>query len=139
MASVDPATGKVTGKVAGAATITATCQGKTDSYQVLVKPEKVKVTLAKSTGSGRVTLKWKRTKGADGYEIQAAAAKKKLGKAKPIRVAKASAVKKTITKLSNGKKLKGKTTVYIRIRAYTKAGGQKIYGSYSQTKKCNVK
>lgn len=139
VASVDPATGKVTGKAAGAATITATCQGKTDSYQVLVKPEKVKVTLAKSTGSGRVALKWKRTKGADGYEIQAAATKKKLGKAKPIRVAKASAVKKTITKLSNGKKLKGKTTVYIRIRAYTKAGGQKIYGSYSQTKKCNVK
>ncbi len=139
VASVDARTGKVTGKAAGAATITATCQGKTDSYQVLVKPAKVKIVLAKSAEKRRVTLKWKRVKGADGYEIQVAAAKKKLGKAKPIRVTKASTVKKVIAKLSNGSKLKSGKTVYIRMRAYKKAVSQKIYGNYSKIKTCKVK
>ena len=139
VASVDAKTGKVTAKAPGAATITASCQGQTDSYRVLVKPAKTKLTSAKSPKRGRVAIRWKKVKGADGYEIQAATGKKKLSKAKAIRIAKASAVKKTLTKLSGGKKLPGGKKVYIRIRAYTKVGSERVYGAYSNVKTCRVK
>lgn len=139
VASVDAATGKVTAKAAGMTTITAACAGKTDSYRVLVKPGKVKMNSVKSPKKRRVTLRWKRVKGADGYEIQVAASKKKVGKAKPIRISKASTVKKTLTKFSNGSKLKSKKMIYVRMRAFTKAGSEKIYGNYSGVKRCRVK
>lgn len=139
VASVNEKTGKVTAKAAGKAVITASCQGKTDSYQVLVRPARAKVTLAKSPKRGRVLIRWKKVKGADGYEIQVAAGKKKLSKAKVIRISKASVLKKTISRLSGGKKLPGGKKVYIRIRAYTKIDSKRIYGAYSKVKTCKVK
>ena len=139
VASVNEKTGKVTAKAAGKAVITASCQGKTDSYQVLVRPARAKVTLAKSPKRGRVLIRWKKVKGADGYEIQVAAGKKKLSKAKVTRISKASVLKKTISRLSGGKKLPGGKKVYIRIRAYTKIDSKRIYGAYSKVKTCKVK
>lgn len=139
VASVNAKTGKVTAKAAGAATITAACQGKTDSYRVLVKPAKVKISSVKSPKKGRALIRWKKVKGADGYEIQVAASKKKLSKAKTIRITKASAVKRTITRLSNGKKLSGGKKIYVRMRAYTKADSRRVYGAYSEVKTCKIK
>lgn len=130
--------GKVTAKGAGAATITAKYGNKKDSYKVLVKPAKVKVTAKSKTGK-KVNISWKKVTGATGYEIQAAKTKKGLSKAKPIKIKKASTLKYNLTKLE-GKKLTG-GKIYIRMRAYTKAAGYEnpIYGDYCARKSCNVK
>ncbi len=139
VASVDPNTGKVTAKSAGRTVITASCGGKTDSYVVRVKPAKVTKITAKSKSKGKVSLKWKKTAGASGYEIQISDSSKKLKKAKVIKIKKGKIIKKDIKKFANGKKLKGGKKVYIRMRAYKKVGSDVIYGDYSKAKTCKVK
>lgn len=139
IAAVDANTGTVTAKAPGKAVITAVCQGKTDSYQVLVKPAKVKKLTVKSKSSRTVTVKWKKVAGASGYQIQIADSAKKLKKAKAVKVAKSKATSKVLKKLSNGKKLKGGKKIYVRMRAYTKSGSTMIYGDYCAKKQCKVK
>lgn len=139
VAAVDPNTGTVRAKSPGKTTIMAVCQGYKDSYQVLVKPAKVKKFSVRSRAKKTVTVKWKRVKGANGYQIQITDRAKKLNKAKTIKVAKGKTVKKVLKKLSNGKRLKRGKKVYVRIRAYTKAGSTIIYGDYSAKKWCKVK
>lgn len=106
---------------------------------VRVKPAKVTKITAKSKSKGKVSLKWKKTAGASGYEIQISDSSKKLKKAKVIKIKKGKIIKKDIKKFANGKKLKGGKKVYIRMRAYKKVGSDVIYGDYSKAKKCKVK
>ncbi len=76
------------------------------------------------------TAKWKKVKGAKGYQIQYAVSKKKLSKGKRKNVKKASV---TI------KKLKKKKTYYVRVRAYRQSGKKKIYGRWSAVKKVKIR
>lgn len=95
------------------------------------KVKKVSLSSVKSTRKKQLTVTWKKLKGIDGYELSYAAnnkfkkaAKKHIGKLK------------TRTVIN---KAKSKKTYFVRIRAYKKVNGQKVYGSYSKVKKEKVK
>lgn len=95
------------------------------------KPKRVTITSVKSSKKGQITVKYKKLKKVSGYQISYST-NKKFKKAKSIKV-KASVVKKTI------KKLKSKKKYYVRVRAYTKKGSKKLYGSWSKVKKVKIK
>lgn len=95
----------------------------------VTKSGKVVILSAKNKNGRKISLSWKKIKGAKGYQIQYADNKKfKKKKSKQI-----SKTKYIITKC------KKKTTYYIRIRAYQSDGGKKFYGNWSNVKKVNVK
>ncbi|MCR4692120.1 MAG: leucine-rich repeat protein [Lachnospiraceae bacterium] len=75
----------------------------------------------------KLTVTWKKTKKADGYQIKYAK-NKKMKKAKTKNV---KGNKKTKVVIS---KVKWKTC-YVKIRAYQKVGGVKVYGKWSKAKK----
>lgn len=106
---------------------------------VNTNPLSTKVKNFKATaGKRKLTLKWKKKTGIDGYQLQISTSsnyKKKqtynIGKSK---------TKKVITKY-NGKKLKAKKKYYVRIRAYkkvTNADGS-VTKKYSKWKKISKK
>ena len=93
--------------------------------QLTAKPAKVKLTKkTKSAKSGKVTVAWKKVKGATGYEV-------KIG-TKTYTIKKASTLKKTV-KAAKGKNVK------VRVRAYRKQGAIIVYGSWSAAKTVTVK
>lgn len=80
---------------------------------------------------GKVTLKWKKVKGASGYQIQRSM--KKASGFKPLKVIKnGKTVKYVDKKVTSGK------TYYYRIRAYQKVGRKTRYGKWSSVKKVRV-
>ena len=83
----------------------------------------------KAVGKNKLSLKWKKSKGADGYQIQYSL-KKNFARAKKKTTSKTQIILKG---------LKSKKTYYVRIRAYRKTGNGKQYGSWSKTKKIKVK
>ena len=92
-------------------------------------PGKVKVTSVKNIKGKKISAKWKKVKGAKGYQLQYALSKK-FKKKKSIQTKK---TKYTI------KKLKKKKTYYIRVRAYKMNGKKKVYGKWSKVKKVKRK
>ena len=92
-------------------------------------PGKVKVTSVKNVKGKKISTKWKKVKGAKGYQLQYAL-NKKFKKKKSIQTKK---TKYTI------KKLKKKKTYYIRVRAYKMNGKKKVYGKWSKVKKVKRK
>ena len=84
------------------------------------------------SGKKKITVKWGRIAGADGYVIYRS--NKRSSGYKKVR---------TITKGSTvsfvNKKLKKKKTYYYKIRAYRNVNGRKVYSSYSAVKKCKTK
>lgn len=81
--------------------------------------------------SGKLKISWTKVNGAKGYEIRLSTSKK--GKYKKI---------KTITsgkKKSYTYKVKNKGTYYVKIRAYSKIDGKKVYGKYSKVQKVKLK
>ena len=94
----------------------------------LDKPVINKITSAKKT----VTLKWAKTKGANGYVIYRSM--KKSGTYKAIKTIKSG---KTLT-FKNKKLKKGKKYFY-KIRAYRNVSGEPVYSSYSAVKYIKVK
>ena len=92
-------------------------------------PGKVKVTSVKNVKGKKISAKWKKVKGAKGYQLQYALSKK-FKKKKSIQTKK---TKYTI------KKLKKKKTYYIRVRAYKMNGKKKVYGKWSKVKKIKRK
>ncbi len=125
--------GKVTGKKAGKATITATCDGKKYTCTVTVVPKKQKITYAKSQKAGQVTLKWTKNSAARGYQIRYSTDKSFKKNVKTVTISKNSTYRKTITGLSKGK------TYYFQARSYSVSGETRFYGSYSATMKAKVK
>lgn len=107
---------------------------QTPSTETLTKakPAKVKGFSIKAISGGKLVLKWKKVKNADGYVVYRA--EKKKGKYKKVKVLN-GAKKKSFT----NKKLKKKKTYYYKICAYRKAGKKKVYGSYSAVKSGKVK
>ena len=82
-------------------------------------------------GKKKVTVKWKKDKKANGYQIRYSYSSN-MNKAKTINVKK-SHKKYKIKKLKKGKK------VYVQIRPYKKYKGKTYYGIYSKKKAVRVK
>ena len=95
----------------------------------LIKQSKVSLKTAKNTKGRKLTASWKKASNADGYQIQYAPNKK-------FKKAKSQTVKSTSVKL---KKLKKKTTYFVRVRAYKTVDGKKVYGKWSSVKKVKIK
>lgn len=117
-------TGKATITITGAGKYTGT---KTVNFNIVPK----KVTL-KSVQAGTKTAKVTFAKAAGkvtGYEIcYATSSKFKNAKTKTT-----TKTTETLKSLTSGK------TYYVRVRAYKKVSGKKIYGAYSKTIKVKVK
>ncbi len=102
---------------------------KSATFKIL--PKKVKLSTLKA-GKKKLTVKWKKGKGIDGYEIQYSLKANFKGK-------------KTVT-ISNAKKksaviskLKKRKTYYVRIRAFKIVGGVKYYSEWSEVKSKKTK
>lgn len=137
--TVGKTNGKVTIKSCGKAVITIKAAGNnsykaaTKKVTVTVAPKKTTLSSVKSSAKKTLTVKWKRDKKADGYQIQYSASKKFKG-AKTVDIKKN---RTTSTKIK--KNFKGGKKYYVRVRAYKKSGKSKICGSYSKAKSVKVK
>lgn len=100
------------------------------SAATLKKVKGVKVT--KKAGN-KVSVKWNTVKGADGYQIQYTYKKGFKKAVKTVNVNKASKSSKVLKKMKIGKK------VYVKVRAFQNANGQKVYGNFSKVKKLTVR
>ena len=99
------------------------------TIKITVKPKKSTITSLTSGKKAQMVLKWKKDSKASGYEIVYSY----NGKSKKANVKKNGTTSATI------KNLKSKKTYSVKIRAYKKADGKKIYGDYSKVKKIKVK
>ena len=100
------------------------------SAATLKKVKGVKVT--KKAGN-KVSVKWNTVKGADGYQIQYTYKKGFKKAVKTVNINKASKSSKVLKKMKSGKK------VYVKVRAFQNANGQKVYGNFSKVKKLTVR
>ena len=80
---------------------------------------------------GRVTVSWKKTADASGYEIRYAAKASMRG----ARIKNAAPGKTALTlkKVKKGKK------IYVQIRSFTYIDGRKIYSEWSSSQKLNIR
>jgi hypothetical protein len=92
----------------------------------------VNFTAAKPAAGGALTLKWKKVKGADGYEIRRSTSEN--GRYKKLKVVESSTAQKyTLTATEcNG-------SYYYKIRAYRIVDGKKVYGQYSVARAAEMK
>ena len=114
----------------GKATVTVKGKGSytgTVKASFSIKPKKVSGLKLKA-GKKKLTVTWKKSSGASGYQLQYAT-KKDFSNAKKSTVKKAATVKATL------KKLKAKKTYYVRIRAYKKVKGTTYYSAWVSAKK----
>lgn len=94
----------------------------------IVKPARINLSRAVKQKGRKIKITWKKAEGVDGYEI-CYATNKTFKKRKKLVTAKSSAKTKTINKLSKNK------TYYIKVRAYKKINGKKVYGAWSNKKR----
>ena len=78
-------------------------------------------------GKQQITLKWKKQKNINGYEIQ-------YGLKKDFKGAKTVKIKKAKTLITTIKKLKAKTTYYVRIRTFTTVKKKNYHSAWSKAK-----
>ena len=121
-------------KAIGKATVTVKGINKyTGSVKKAFRIVPKKVTGLKLTaGKGKLSVKWTKVSGVDGYELRYGL-KKSFSDAKKQTAKKAATVKATIKSLKAGK------TYYVRIRSYRTVNGVKYVSAWSATAKCNVK
>lgn len=123
-------TAKSGGKKVTASTKITKNQTLYAQWTKVTKPKKVGKLTLKSTKSGQLTVSYSKVKDAKGYEICYATNKKFKG-AKKVTT---TAAKQTI------KKLKKKTTYYVRVHAYKlDSAGKKVWGDYSAVKSLKIK
>ena len=96
------------------------------------KPGKVTGLKVKNRKKKKIVVTWNRKANVSGYQIQYAW-NRKFSKNKKSKFAGKKATAKTISKLKKGKKY------YIRVRAYRKKSGKKLYGKWSKVKKVKIK
>ena len=96
------------------------------------KPGKVTGLKVKNKKKKKMIVSWNWKVNVSGFQIQYAWNKKFTKKKKSKMVGKWTS-KKTITKLKKGK------TYYVRVRAYKKSSGKKIYGKWSKVKKIKIR
>ena len=82
-----------------------------------------------SKASGKLTVRWKKSGGASGYQIQYAASRSMRG----ARTVSTSALTRTLSGLKKG------STYYVRIRAYKKVSGKTYYSTWSSVKNAKVR
>jgi len=92
---------------------------------------KVKLKSVKNKKGKKLKVKWKKVSGANGYQYKYALDKKFKKKMKKKLV---SAKKKSVTI----KGLKKKKTYYVRMRAYKKINGEKVFGKWSKVGKAKI-
>lgn len=119
-------------KKVGVATAVITGMGdytgtKEVNFSILPKKAKIKKVTAKKSGA-KVTFK-KNKGGVTGYQVTYSLNKK-------FRTKRSENVKKTSAVL---KKLRSGRTYYVKVRAFKKVNGTKIYGKYSAVQKVRVR
>ncbi|MCR5704326.1 MAG: hypothetical protein K6G85_06855, partial [Eubacterium sp.] len=100
-------------------------------YYGVKKPGRVTQSKPKA-GKKKVTIRWKKLKGAAGYQVQMS--KKKKKGFKTIATIKSGSKVKYVKK-----KLKRKKKYFFRVRAFVYSGSTKIYGKWSKVKNAKVK
>lgn len=112
-------------------TVSGSNNGNQNPQQTVKKPAKVKIKKAQNVKTKKLTVKWKKTSKAKGYQIQIAS-NKKFTKGKKT---------KTLSKTTYSfKKLKKNKYYYVRVRAYVyNRNHKKVYGSWSAVKKVKIK
>ena len=109
-------------------------QKATVNYRLNVTYSTPKASIKSVTsGSKKLTLKWKKLKGISGYQI-VTATNKKFTKNKKVTTVKSKKMTKATIK-----KLKRKKTYYVKMRGYITVNGTKYYGSYSKVKKIKIR
>lgn len=143
--------GKIEAKAVGSAVITVSCQDQPEIFgkvtvfvtadggstkppqqNITVSVKKAALKYAKNTGRRTALLKWKKVKGASGYEIYRSVNKKKKWK-------RAAIIKKGSTTGWTQKKLKKGRTYFYKIKAYRVVNGKKYYGKFSKVKAVKIK
>ena len=105
--------------------------GKGDSVQVLEEPGRATLKSPSTSSKHTVTVKWNKQE-CDGYQVQIARDSKFTKGVKTYRVKDSDVLKKTIKKLSKGKKY------YMRVRAYYYETDY-VYGRWSKYKAITCK
>ena len=125
-------------------TTQTTTQTTTKSATITDPIVKAKVKVAKATKKSKASKKVtvtlsKKIKKANGYQVRVFKSKSNAKKNKSA-IAKTTIKKNTKTLKVSGKKLKNKKTLYVRVRAYKKVSGKKVYSKkWSDVKKVKVK
>jgi len=112
------------------AAATANVNATSKKITVIVTSKATKIASVKSTAKKKATVKIKKATGAQGYEISYSMDPNFKSGVKIVKTKKAS---------TTLKKLKSKKTYYVRVRSYRKVKGEKLYSTYSATKKVKVK
>ncbi|MDO4383356.1 MAG: phosphodiester glycosidase family protein [Eubacteriales bacterium] len=94
-------------------------------------PSKVKISSVKNIKAKKAKITWKKASNASGYKVYRATSSK--GKYKCVKTTGSGSRSWTNSKLKKGK------TYYYKVRAYRKASGKTVYGSYSSVKKIKIK
>lgn len=101
----------------------------TKKVSFVIKPPKTEVVSVKSQEAKTAVVSWKSIKGITGYRVYYATSKNGSFKL-------AGTTSKTNYTI---KKLKSKSTVYVKVRAYKKINDKNVYGAYSNVIKGKVK
>lgn len=109
-----------------------TYKGCSKTVTFKIKPKKVTIISARSSKKSKVTVKWKKSAGVGGYQLQYAR-NKKFKNAATVTVSGSGKTSRTIGGL------KSKKTYYVRMRGYKKVNGKKLYGSWSAVRKIRIK
>lgn len=99
---------------------------------VATTPSAPKIKSVKNTGKRKMTVKWGKVKGVDGYELQYCTKSN----------FKSGVTKKTISASktsANYTKLKKEKTYYVRMRSYVVVNGVKKYSKWSTKKSVKIK
>lgn len=91
--------------------------------------KKIKLSKVKSLKGRKLKVTWKAEQNADGYQMQTATDSKFIRKKKTFTIKKAKTVCKIVSRLKKGKRY------YVRVRAYKKSSGKRIYGKWSTKKR----
>ena len=98
-------------------------------------PDKTTISNAVKSGSTSVKVTWKKAASSSactGYQVVLATNSGFTKNVKKVAVSGRSTVSKKVTGLSKGK------TYYVKVRAYKKVNGVKVYGAYSIVKKVKL-
>lgn len=123
-------------KKIGTASVTIKGKNKyigTKTATFKITPKKTQISYLKSNATKKLKVKWGKVSTASGYQIVVATNKKFTKNKKEAYAKKKSKVSLTVSSLKSGK------TYYVRVRAYKKVNGKKIYAPYSDIKKIQVK
>lgn len=105
--------------------------GQFGSYKSVKPDGKVTDLTLKTPKKKQLKVSWKKVPGAKGYQIRYAT-NKSFQNSKVVYVSSKYSAK-ILSKLTSGKRY------YVKVRAYTKSGSKKIYGTYSTVKNLKVK